>query len=84
MIDRLSFWRVMAWIGAELYGRTVARREGSEGWQDKSGASRWGVGAENCYVSRASRLTPRLASFRESRAFRPRNEPAANHLPLRP
>ena len=76
MIDRLSFWRVVAWFGAELCGRWVAREEGSGGWQDKSGASRWGVGPQNCSGFRASRYITRLALFREILAFPPRSEPA--------
>jgi hypothetical protein len=84
VIAPLHFWRVMAWIGVWKCGSQVAGGEGSGRWQDKSGASRWGVGAQTYELSRASRLTPRLASFRDNRAFLPRNEPAANHLTLQP
>lgn len=84
VIARWPLWRVMAWIGAELCGRWVARGECSGGWQDKSGASRWGVGAQNCTICRASRDKSRLAPFREIDAFPPCNEPADKHLPLQP
>ena len=84
MIVHLSLWRVMAWIGAGLCGRSATGEEGSGRWQDKSRASRWDVGAQNCKTFRATRLSPRLALIQENHAFPPCNEPAANHLPLRP
>lgn len=84
MIARSSFWRVMAWIGAGLCGKLVAGGAGSGGWQDESGASRWGVEAQNCEDSRASRYTPRLAPLAATRAFLPRDEPAACRLPVQP
>jgi hypothetical protein len=80
----LPLWRVMAWVGGWWRSLKAGERKGRLRWQDKSGASRWGVGAQNYEPSKASRLTPRLAPFREIDAFPPCNEPAANHLPLQP
>jgi hypothetical protein len=77
VITPLSFWRVLAWIGAELCGRAAVGGASSEGWQDESGASRWGVGGQNCKVFRASRCSPRLAPFAATHAVVPRDEPAA-------
>lgn len=84
MIAILSLWSAAGWIGAKWRDLRPEGGKGELRWQDESGASRWGVGAQNCELSRASRLTPRLAPFRENRAFLPRNEPAAIRLPLQP
>jgi len=77
VIARWPLWRVMAWIGVQLCGKWAVKGGGSGGWQDKSGASRRGVGMQICVAFRASRLVPRLAPFRRIRAIPPCAEPAA-------
>lgn len=84
MTNHLPIWRVMAWTSAKLCGRRVAEKDGSEGWQDKSGASRWGVGPQNCSGFKASRDVTRLALFREILAFPPRSEPAVICFAVQP
>lgn len=80
----LPIWRFMAWPGAKLCESGVAGKDGSRGWQDKSGASRWGVGPQNCSGFRASRYITRLALFREILAFPARSEPAVVRLAVQP
>lgn len=73
----LRIWRVMAWPGAKLCGSGVTGKDGSGGWQDESGASRRGVGPQNCGIFTASRPAPWLAPVSIIVAIPPFNEPAA-------
>jgi len=77
VMGHLPIWRVMAWTSAKLCGSGVAGRDGSGGWQDESGASRRGVGPQNCGIFTASRPDPWLAPVSIIIAIPLFDEPAA-------
>lgn len=77
MIDRLSFWRVMAWIGVRKCGRSAAGEEGSGGWPDKSAAVGLGVGDWNKAIISAVAPIALLAPSPFSAMFSTRNAPSA-------
>ncbi|MEJ6012185.1 hypothetical protein [Novosphingobium aquae] len=74
---RLTFWRVMAWIGVRKCEWAAVGGAGSGGWPDKSAAVGVGVGDWNKAIILAVAPTALLALSRYSAMLSTQNAPSA-------